>query len=569
MDFQEIKETPIWGLYEKGRSYHRLMGVYTDTDRNYRFYNGKQWEGAKLGGVEPVQINFIKPTVKYKNAVIHNNLYAINFSSLNFENTAFRRTAEKICVMLNAYATRVWEKCGMDTKARAVTKDAAINDEGILFIDFDPETMLPKVEIIKKNDLYFGNENEPEIEKQPYILVKKRISVLEAQELARSFEVPPDQLDMIIGDNDNFEESGEAAKQEIDNLVTVLYKFYKQDGTTHCSVATRLVDFCADRDIGISLYPVIHFLWEEKEGSARGEGEVRNMIPNQIEVNKIEIRRALVGKDQGLPQKVADKGKIQNPEALSRIGSVIYTQGQTVEDVRKVVGTIPPAQMSPDVKSLRDDLIGTTRDLAGAGDIATGQINPETASGRAIIAVQQASESPMTEQKEGFKAFIEAFAKIMLEYLAAYSFDGVKLEDKVTDPMTGEEVTRLVKVPQEALREVQASVKIDVTPKGPFDRYAQEQTIENLLSGGYLTPGRVDELEIYAEMLPDDCVAPKLKILEACRKIKEAGRKISEINAKAQLMRQRAEQFLMGDPEGQAQQMADAAMGLRQRQAVG
>ena len=78
MDIKEIQNTPIWGLYEIGQNYHRRVGIYTDTDRNYRFYNGNQWEGAKLGDVEPVQKNFIKPIVKYKLSVIHDNLYAIN-----------------------------------------------------------------------------------------------------------------------------------------------------------------------------------------------------------------------------------------------------------------------------------------------------------------------------------------------------------------------------------------------------------------------------------------------------------------------------------------------------------
>lgn len=48
MDINEIRETPIWALYEKGRNYHRMVGIYTDTDRNYRMYNGNQWAGAKL-----------------------------------------------------------------------------------------------------------------------------------------------------------------------------------------------------------------------------------------------------------------------------------------------------------------------------------------------------------------------------------------------------------------------------------------------------------------------------------------------------------------------------------------
>ena len=69
-----------------------------------------------------------------------------------------------------------------------------------------------------------------------------------------------------------------------------------------------------------------------------------------------------------------------------------------VEDVRNVISSLPPAQMSPDVKQLQDDLIQVTRDLAGAGDVATGDVNPEDASGRAILAVQRASQNNMSEQ---------------------------------------------------------------------------------------------------------------------------------------------------------------------------
>ena len=45
MDIQEIQTTPIWALYEKGRSFHRLTGVYVDTDRNYRMPKGLAMAG--------------------------------------------------------------------------------------------------------------------------------------------------------------------------------------------------------------------------------------------------------------------------------------------------------------------------------------------------------------------------------------------------------------------------------------------------------------------------------------------------------------------------------------------
>ena len=564
MDLREIKETTIWNLYEKGRNYHRMTGIYTDTDRNYRFYNGNQWEGAKLGDVEPVQKNFIKPIVKYKCSVIHDNLYAINYSSQNYENREFRKQAERYCDMLNGYASKIWERDKLDFKGRRITKDAAINDEGILYINFDREKMTPVNEIVKKNDIYYGNENDDDIQNQPYILIRKRLPVLNAIDLALAEGMSEDKSDLIIGDNDTFEESGDDAKLEVDDMVTIVYKMYKQDGTVHYSIATRWVDIATDVDTGLSLYPIAHFNWEEKEGSARGEGEVRYLIPNQIEVNRTEVRRVLTVKYQAYPQKVVDVSKISNPQALNTVGGTIRTNGQPVDDVHKIVGTIPPAQMSPDVKQLQEDLIQVTRDLAGAGDTATGQVNPESASGRAILAVQQASQAPMTEQKESYKNFIEDVAKIWLEYLIVYSENGVNMEETVADPMTGEEVVQIVNVPQTALQQLQATVKIDVTPKGVYDKFAQEQTIENLLINGMFHSQRIGEFKAYVEALDDDSVAPKMKLQEIVDSILEEQKRIAMIQAEAQMMQQKAQQFLMEDPDGQSSMMADAMMQAQQ-----
>ena len=567
MDIREIQESPIWTLYEKGRNYHRMTGVYTDTDRNYRMYNGNQWDGAKLGGVEPVQKNFIKPIVKYKISVIHDNLYGIVYSSQNFENRQFQKESGRYCEMLNRYAARTWEKDKMDFKGRRITKDAAINDEGIVYVNFDEEKMLPINEIVKKNDIYYGNENDDDIQSQPYILIRKRMPQSTAIELCLSLGMSESDKDYIIGDNDTFEESGEAAKQEVDNMVTIVYKMHKRDGTVHFDVGTRWLTVVENADTGLSLYPIAHMVWEEKEGSARGEGEVRYLIPNQIEVNRTEMRRVLTVKSQAYPQKVVDVSKIANPNALDTVGGTIRTNGQPVDDVHKIVGTIPPAQMSPDVKELQQDLINVTRDLAGAGDTATGQVNPESASGRAILAVQQASQAPMTEQKESYKNFIEDLAKIWLEYLIVYSVDGVNLEVVDVDPQTGDEVVDLVNVPQSVLKQLQATVKIDITPKSVYDKFAQEQTIENLLTQGFFSAQRVSELATYAEVLDDDSVAPKQKIKDAIEHIREEQRKIAMIQAEAQLMQQRAQQFLMGDPDEQASQIADAQAQLELQEA--
>lgn len=562
MDIAEIKETPIWALYEKGRNYHRRKDYYEETNRNYDFFIGNQWRGAKLGDVEPVVKNFIKPIVKYKVSVIHDNLYAVNYSSQNYENREFQKEASRYCDLLNGYISRLWERDKLDFYGRRVTKDAAINGEGIMYINFDREKMTPVHEVIKKIDVYYGNENDDNIQNQPYILIRKRMPVVNAVELALAEGMSNEKTQFIIGDTDNFEESGEDAKIELDNMVTVVYKMFKQNGTVHYSIATRWCDITEEIDTGLTNYPIAHFIWEEKEGSARGEGEVKYLIPNQIEVNRTEMRRVLTVKEQAYPMKVIDVSKVANPEAINTVGGTIRTNGTPVDDVNKIVGTIHPAQMSSDVKQLQEDLIQMSRELAGAGETATGQVDPENASGRAILAVQQASQAPMTEQKESYKNFIEDIAKIDLEYFVIYAEDGVDMEETVTDPMTGEEYIQMVNVPQTVLQQLQAVAKIDITPKGVYDRFAMEQTMENFLMNGFFNPQRVAEFEAYVRALPDDCVSPKQDLLEGIENIKATQQRIAQINAEAQIMQQRVQQFLMEDPDGQSEQISDAQMQL-------
>ena len=559
MNLEDVKTTDIWNLYEKGRNYCRLINMYTDTDKNYRMYNGNQWEGIKLKGIEPVQLNFIKPIIKYKIGIINSNQWAINFSSENFENREFRKTAEKTCELLNKKAAKVWEKDGLDLKIRKICKDSAINDMGIMYVTYDEEEQTPINEIINKNDIYFGNENDSDIQTQPYILIKRRMPVILLQNLAEQNGVSEEEIMNIVGDNDTHEEPGEHAKYEKDDMCTVITKMYKEKGTVHFAIATKYTEIKKDSDSGLELYPVATMLWEEKEGSARGEGEVRHLIPNQLEVNKTIMRRLIVAKQTAYPTKVINTDKVQNPADVDKVGVTIKTKnGMTVEDVNRVIGIVNPAQMSSDVEKLQNELVSLSRDLAGAGDVATGDVDPESASGRAILAVQQASQQPLIEQVSALKNFIEDIARIWLDHIITYSEDGIVLEEEVTVEETGEEYIQPVTIPQSVLQELQATVKVDITPKGAFDKYAQELSLENLLKAGFFNIQKLSELEVYCEILDDDANMNKRKVERAIEKMKEEQRKIAEIQAQAQLLKQRASTFLDSDPDAQADTIRNA-----------
>ena len=544
MDLNELKETDIWELYEKGRNYNRLKNLYSDTDKNYRMYNGNQWAGLKISGIEPIQLNIIKPIVKYKICVINENEFMAVYSAENFENKEFKEVANKTCELLNKLAAKTWEKNNMDYKTRAISKHSAINDECPIYVDYDEETNLPIVEILSKNDVYYGNENDSDIQNQPYILIKHRKPVINVIEMARSEGVSEEKIQYIIGDNDTFEEPGDDSKEEKDDMVTVITKLYKENGTVHFSQATQYCDLKKDKDTGLTLYPITHMLWEEKEGYARGEGEVRYLIPNQLEINKTIMRRLISAKTTAYPQKIVDITKIQNPNAIDKIGSTIKVNGINVDDVKKAIGVLQPAQMSADVEKVMNELISTTRELAGAGDIATGDVNPESASGKAILAVQQASQMPVTEQTLSLKTTLEDLARIWLDMWKAYATDGLVIDYEQTNPSTGEIISQPVQVPYSVLQELQASVKVDITPKSPYDKFAQELSLENMLKAGYFNNQKLSELEVYVDLLDDDSSMPKSKLEEAIKKMKESQQRIADIQTQAQALQMRANKFI-------------------------
>ena len=567
MDLKDIKETEVWELYNIAQMYARKTNVYDTTDKNFRMYNDDQWNGVKLKDTEPVQLNFIKPIIDYKTAVISQNQWAIVYSAENIEIPEFAPTARKACELLNKKAAKIWEKAYMDFKVRLIGKIAAINTECPIYMNYNEETGMPEIEILNKPDIYFANENNSDIQSQPYILIKKRMPVSTAKQFAEDNGANKKEIEYIIGDMETFEEAGEDAKDEIDNMVTVVWKFWKENKKVHVSIATRSCNITEYEDSRLSLYPITHMLWGEKPGSARGAGEITvGLIANQIEVNKVLMRRALVAKNTAYPQKVVNIDKIQNPGALGEVGGIIRVSGMDVQNVANVFTHIQPAQMSPDVEKLQNDLIQVTRELASASNAATGDVDAEQASGKAILAVQQASQQPLIEQLSMLKKTIEDIARIWLDMIKTYNDDGLDIEVEEQDPKTGEIITKIERIEGTVLEELQAAVKVDITPKGAYDKYAQERSIENLFLQGAFSPQMIGQTKFYLECLDDDANMPKQRILERVNKEIEKQERIAQIQAQGQQMIQQQQQFYNQDPDAQATLMMKEKLKNKLRQ---
>ena len=556
LKYKEEIITDVWRDFEKGRQYNRTKNLYDRTEQNYDFYYGDQAKNLKIGKETPVVLNIIKSIVKYKLGVVNSNAYEIVYNPNSYEEGEDSEVLEELCKILSRHSNKIWELQQVGKKIKEAVKDACINDEGIMHCFYDTNNDEVIAEVIDKNNIYYGNENDSDIQSQPYIIISYRKPVTQVKEEAEALGIDKEKIDLITSDDETLEQAGyKGITDEVNPMCLILLKYYKKDGKIYYSRAVKSVVLEKDVDTTLTLYPVAHMVWEEVKGSARGCGAVHYAIPNQIEINKIATRRALSVKLTAFGKMVVNDEFIQNANALNEVGSVIKLKGgASIDDVRKQVGYLNPSSMSPDAKNLQDDLINTTKDLEGAGDVATGNVDPTQASGRAIVAVQQANQQPLNEQVDTYKYFIEDIAKIWYDMWKAYNVDGVQVMYEQQD-----ENGNTVEVPgtftNELLRKLDANVKVDITPKSPYDRFAQEQSIEGLMMNEKIT---FDE---YVEALPDDSVMPKYVLEKIMRKRQENQARVDEMQMQAQQMQAQVQQALqnrdnvensINDIEGQA-----------------
>lgn len=527
--------TDVWRDFEKGRMYNKNKKLYIQTEQNYDFYHGSQTKYLNIGKETPVVLNIIKSIVKYKLGVINSNAYAIVYNPNIYSSQSSQeetQSLERLCKVLSDHSNKVWELQQVGKKIKECVKDACINDEGILHNYFDLEKQEVVAEVIDKNNIYYGNENDSDIQSQPYIIISYRKPVVQVKEEARKLGVDEEKIELITTDGETLEQAGySTVTDEVNPMCLVLLKYYKKDGKVFYTRAVKSVELEKDIDTELTLYPIAHMVWEEVKGSARGVGAVRYVIPNQIEINRIATRRALAVKIAAFAKLVVNKQFVDNPSALEKVGSTIYLKGgATIEDIRKQIGYLNPASMSSDAKSLQNDLEEDTKNLEGAGDVASGTVDPTQASGKAILAVQQANQQPLNEQVDTYKYFIEDIARIWYDMWKAYKIDGMQVIYEEEDE-NGNKTKESVVFTNELLKQLDANVKVDITPKSPYDKFAQEQSIEALMTSDKIT------FEEYVEALPDDSVMPKY----ALQKILKERQKKQAIMNQMQLEVQKAQ----------------------------
>lgn len=506
----EITAEEIRRRYELGVEHHLRLNMYDDTERAFRFYEGDQWYGIEDDEGLPVY-NFISPTVDYKSAMVSMQNISIFYS---LSDGCALPQGEEICRALNVRAAKYWEKHKLDSKLWQVVRDACIAGDSYLYF-YDSNQ---NAQIVDNTAIYFADEQQPDLQKQAYILIAERRPVREVKKDAERYGCSKEDIDLIVpdgdiahfvGDTDEVSDKGEDGK-----CTCILCLERNEEGFVCVTRSTRRVIYQPRTVIyGMRLYPIAGFAWLRRKNSIRGLGEVKPLIANQIEANRLLARRLASAKQNAFAKPVYVENMVENPEDADKVGRAIRIKSGPVSAVKDIFTYVSPAPMSAEAALLQNDLLTNTRELAGAGDAALGNINPEQASGAAIIAVQNQSAIPLNIQTADYKQFVEDIALVWYDGVKAYNPGGIVSEESMENGLI-----KRVEISPEALAIAEMCVKIDATPSSPFSRYAREQALENALKAGYIS------FEEWVDAIDDSFAAPKnefRKIIER-RKAAEA-----------------------------------------------
>ena len=523
----------IWEKYTKASNYQDENAIIKKSDKCWKMYLGDQWYGLDNKEDLPV-MNFVEPVVNYKVSTICKSTMTAHYSDVEGSNE-FAAVYDK----LNSNFTANWERGHMDTVAWQTLKAAAIVGDGYTYWGTED---LTKTQVIPCTSVLLGDEQQPDIQKQPYIMIRERLFVDDVRKMALENGIEPAKAANITADEDNDFQIGN--KKDIDygssdgKVLSVLY-FEKRDGIVWTGRAVKNLEYeplhpmapmkqgAPLMEKGLKSYPIVNLIWQDIPNSARGQGEVKKLIPNQVEVNKTYARRAMATKMYAYPRMAYMANSIKNPEDLDKVGVAIgMNEGSTGQSIQQLISYLMPASSSPDAKVLSDDLMTTTRELTGAGDTSMGQIDPTRVSGTAIVAIQDQASLSLNEQVSKYKQYVEDIARLWFDLLVAYNPNGIPIKREMT-PEEEKEATdggrimlepdeRLVpdKITPDELEQLRPEVKVDVSTNTQWSKNDEQTADDNLLANGHIT------FEEYVELIPDDGILQKNQLQEIIRRRK-------------------------------------------------
>lgn len=481
--------------FERSVSYNQNIGLYNRVEQNEHFFVGNQWEGVSAPNLEKPVINMIKRVVLYFVANIVSD--DIGVSAEVFGGGA---EEEHIMRVVTDEISRILENTKARTLNRKLLRDCAVDGDACLYVNFDPYAPVGDgvnatqgeivLETVDNTNIYFGNPECGDVQKQPWIIIMQRRTLEEVKTEAedrgkKDFDVQEDR------------DANGANLENESGKTTVLIRLWKENGVVWaCKVAGDRF-LMEPEELGYRLYPVAYMSWDEIKNSYHGQAAVTGIVPNQIYVNKIFAMCMEHIKKTAFP-KVLYNRQIIPGGLTNRVGEAIGVNG---DPAAAVASTFRAPEMSAQVLPLVERIMEYTKEAMGASDAALGNIRPENTS--AIIAVQKSAALPLELNRMSFYQFVEDYIRVFIDVMRVnYGRRPVEYQNG-----NGEAENELFDFSQ--LERLRMKLDVSIGASTYWSEIMQVQTTDNLYAKGI-----IQDAVLYLESIPDGYIKNKAKIIE-------------------------------------------------------
>lgn len=548
--------------YKQGLAYKKQMGFHDKWAEYERFHAGDQWPRPteRTKNLPRPVFNIIRQIENHKVASVMNENIKMVFSAS--EVVEEKAPEYQAADQFTRYADTTWEQVKQQELNEEALESASNVGTGIWHYYYDTSKKGGNTlkydgqicgEVIDPVNFFPGNPQNRNVQQQPYIIITYRDLVENVKKQAKENGLSKELVELIRPDSETTDQVYDMAQQELTdgNKVTVLVKYWKENGIVHFSKVASGVVFKPKQNTNMKLYPLAVMQWERRKRSIFGIGDTEGLIPNQKAINFLMAMQLLSAQQTGWPKLVVDKTYIKQ-QITNTPGEIInaISNGQSLDGIIRYLN---PPNMPAHVPNLVDSFLSYTKDSAGANENALGEQSTSDLNASAIMLLQKAAGVPLESIKRRFYQAMEDVGNIWAELWRVY-FNVDRMVTVKDDD--GEEYSDMFNGSQHA--DIEMNLKIDIGPSSSYSETLMMTSLDKLYDKGDI------DLTQYLQYVPKNVIPFKdrlLKSIEDQQEQEEEGFKqlIAQLPPEEQLAyfhapKEQQEQIkmqMLGTPQGQ------------------
>ena len=484
--------TNVWKYYERGKAYNNSLvpNQYNVVRTNTEFFIGNQWQNLPqtpaMSRLPKPTFNILKRVASLFIASLSSSAVTVRLEPLaHYDGSGVAGPDDDVAAFANASVNNLLEKLNFDYRLREALYDGAQTGDYCAHFYWDataqpfgtrlgPHRGEIGMELVDGINVMFGNPNEFDIQKQPYVIVVGRDTAMNLRREMEQFRRTRNGMasgtaatksdeSLVQADSENWDFAGVGGRTEAqadDDVGKVLYCYmytkvqkeqemidpktgltvmepelgpdgmpkYEEDAngllipkmvpaketvtTVRVTKATRSTIIYEDVDTGLSLYPIAWGNWERQKNQYHGRALVTGLLPNQISINKLFASAIRHVDLMAFPKTVYNADLISSWN--NEIGQAIGVHGiQPGQSIQQVAYNLQPSDMSNQVFALIDKAMAYTKECLGTTDAQMGNVKPENTS--ALMVLNTNAEVPLENIRAGEYEWLEDCCKIILD----------------------------------------------------------------------------------------------------------------------------------------------------------